>query len=106
MPQPFNETYEHSDNVGMVCSDCAPKSGSFAGHNPETFVGKYVKLGFKATHPITRRETKEHMWLKVERTDGPLLVGVLDNDPMLETDVKFGDTVNFTASEIEEVLEG
>ncbi len=66
-------------------------------------MGKYVKLGFKATNPVSNKETKEHMWLRVEKVDGPLLVGTLDNDPVMETEVKFGDTINFFVSEIEEV---
>jgi len=92
-------------NIGLVCPDHAPKSGKFTGVNPSTLVGKFVKKAFEGRDPRTQETRIEHMWVKIGRVEGETLHGVLDNDPVLEMDVKDGDPVSLTISEVEAVCD-
>jgi len=95
-------------NIGLVCADHAPKAGKYAGQEPKTFLGKMVKLGFKAIHPLTNKESIEHMWVEVthEIEDGDeRLGGTLDNDPIFICDFRNGDSLAFNVEEIEDVYE-
>lgn len=92
-------------NVAMVCSDCAPKPGQFTGQNPDTFVDKFVKLGFVAKRD-DGSDTKEHMWVKVQKVEaGDYLLGILHNHPVMWVAFSYGDEVGFHVSEIEQVAE-
>jgi hypothetical protein len=91
------------DNVGLVCPDHAPKAGKYAGLEPSFFLGKLVKLGFDAIHPITRGPSKEHMWVRLTGVVGNEITGTLQNTPILEVEYSFGDEVEFVASEVEDV---
>jgi uncharacterized protein YegJ (DUF2314 family) len=98
-------------NVGMVCKDHAPKPGRFKDSDPSKLLGEMVKLGFPAKHPLTGKETKEHMWVKVHTViqpgtyqTGEELVGTLNNDPVLDTEYQNGDDVAFKVDEIEDVF--
>jgi len=91
-------------NVGMVCKDHAPQPGKFAGMNPETFLGKFVKLGFDAINPRSGKETKEHMWVKVTHMADGFLAGTLENDPILICEYQNGDGVLFQVEEIEDII--
>lgn len=94
---------ESPSNVGIVCKDHAPKpNAKFAKEKPLSFVGKYVKIGFRAKLP-TGNETVEHMWVAVKAVEGKKLQGILNNDPVLAIDVECGDSVTFDVSEIEAV---
>jgi len=101
------ERSEPLSNVGSVCSEHAPKPGKYAGQEAKQFVGKIVKMGFKAFHPYTGRQTIEHMWVKVTRVDQNSLVGKLDNEPILVTEpyVQLGDIITLTVDQIEDVVE-
>lgn len=63
------------------------------------FIGKYCKLSFPA--PEGKHEL---MWVKVEKVEEiegkMMLVGILDNDPTLVTNYKYGDGVGFEREEI------
>lgn len=88
----------------MVCKIHAPQAGKYADHDPKNFLNKLVKIPFKAFYPETGKETKEHMWVRVQSVNEDLLVGILDNDPMLMTGYVFGDAVKFQTKDIEDLL--
>jgi hypothetical protein len=93
-------------NIRLVRSDMAPMPGKYIGRDPKVFIGKHVKLGFAAVHPITGQDTLEHMWVKVARVDDKLwLHGTLDNYPRLPNkgNFRYGNKVAFEVKEIEDV---
>ena len=96
---------EPSDNIGFIHSGCAPKPGKYTDTLKEDFIGKYVKISFKG-----RGEDKrvEHMWVKVARVDpvNDVMVGVLENDPIIATHLRCGDTVRCQPWEVEDVIDG
>lgn len=91
-------------NIGFVCSHRAPTAGKYVGEDPKKFVGKFIKMAFDAVNPHTNRATKEHMWVLVESEADGKLTGKLDNDPVLRTAFKCGDTVHLTVDQIEDVV--
>lgn len=94
--------HQPNDKVVMVCGDCAPKPGSFTGMDPNSFVGKMVKLAFKATKP-DGKETKEHMWVHATHAvAGEWMRGILLNTPYFKTSFQRGDAVGFKVSDIEQ----
>lgn len=96
--------HDPNDKVVMVCSDCAPKAGRYAGQDPKSFVGKLVKLAFDGKRP-DGSDTREHMWVIVQEVAvGEWLKGKLDNTPYLVSEFKLGDQVAFKVSEIEDLL--
>ncbi len=88
----------------LVCKHRAPTAGKYAEEDAKRFVGKFIKMAFNATNPRTGAATKEHMWVKVESESQGKLIGTLDNDPILTTDVQFGDEVTLTVDQIEDVI--
>lgn len=89
---------ENPNNIQIVCPDHAPKPTGFDG-DPVSLIGRFVKRAF-AQHGRV-----EHMWVQIkEITDDGVLVGELNNDPVLVNDVKCGDTVTVNVEEIEEVV--
>lgn len=59
------------------------------------FVGRCVKVPFESEdNPI------EYMWVRVTGIDGDKLVGTLDNEPFLDTRLRYGDTVHVLPSEV------
>lgn len=97
-----------TDNVRLVCDAHAPRAGRYTGTAPETFLGGMVKLAFKNKHPVSKKETLEHMWVEViELVDegvypnGERLIGRLHSEPVLETEYVAGDELAFSVAEIE-----
>jgi hypothetical protein len=97
--------HREDDRMVAVCSDCAPKPGSFTGQDPKSFVGKLVKIAFDATkHDGTK--TKEHMWVQVrEHSAGEWVSGVLVNTPFWKMNFRKGDQVGLKVSDIEQVYD-
>jgi len=99
--------HEPLGNIGVVCDKCASRPQTKYAEMPaESFVGAYVKLAFATDSDGLRRGYKwEHMWVKVTATyGGNMLVGLLDNDPVFCTGVKFKDAVFFTTDLIEDAM--
>jgi len=98
---------EPKENIGHVCSDCAPKPGGFKDLPLSSFVGRIVKLGFPTG--LEDGPSTEHMWVRVkevvEEEGKPALKGVLDNDPAFAPG-ECGDIVTFTPDEIEDLYSG
>lgn len=91
---------EPTDNIGLVCSSCAPTPGKFSNSAPQEFINKYCKLGFIS---VTKRI--EHMWVLVKEEKDGKLIGTLNNDPVL-LHVPFlfdGSVVTFETKDIEAV---
>lgn len=96
---------EPPSNVGMVCSTHAPcPNPELAKLSPEEFVGHFVKKTFNGVHPVTGKETPEHMWVLVHRVVDGELEGELNNDPICGMAIKCGDTVRVMLSEIEDFI--
>lgn len=72
--------------------------GFYALHPLDAFVGRHVKIGFRFTG-----KNREFMWVKVASVVGGELEGTLDNDPVVVTYVKYGDTVQCGPEEIVDV---
>lgn len=105
---------ESVSNVRLVHEECASKpQAKFAKLPLESFVGKYVKLGFEGKRSDGKK-TVEHMWVKTTGVHNDKdcdhgdaeLVGILDNTPITEMDYAHGDVVGFKREEIEDILEG
>lgn len=96
--------HSHKGNVVMVCSDCAPKPGRYAGQDPKSFVGKLVKLAFDAKRS-DGTDTKEHMWVFVQEVAvSDWLKGRLDNTPYFTSKFKLGDQLAFKVADIEDII--
>lgn len=101
---------EPLSNVFLV-NNRENRAGKYAGQDPETFVGKWVKLAFPVKHPASGNLGTEYMWVSVQTTSTEdlrskcQLIGVLDNDPMYECPLKCGDLVAFNVEEIDDVLD-
>lgn len=93
---------ESVSNIGMTCTQHAPKPGAYSDLNPESLVGKYVKKSFTTDHHSVR---VEHMWVKVEEVVDGKLRGRLDNDPIFCSQLKDKDIVDVSLTEIEDVTE-
>jgi uncharacterized protein YegJ (DUF2314 family) len=92
-------------NIAMYCKKHAPKPDArLAKANPQTFIGRHVKIGFKATD---LHVGIEHMWVKVRavQTKTGKLIGVLANDPLFCPGLKNGNRVIFNRDEIEAVMD-
>lgn len=98
---------ESASNIAMMCSEHSPKPDPRWAEKPlEFFVGKFVKTGFLVIHPISNKETLEHMWVEVTGVDAETkrLVGALNNEPVYATELILGDTVFVDPARIEAVL--
>lgn len=97
---------QNHHNVGIVCPEHSPKPNEkYAKEAPESFIGKFVKLGFKGKDP-TGAERTEHMWVEVTAVRDRELVGEVNNVPILEMEYECGDLIGFELDEIEDVYEG
>jgi hypothetical protein len=96
---------EPIENLTFRCEEHAPKPGKYAKELPETFVGKFVKVGFPGIRPDNGKETIEHMWVKITGvTKNGRLRGELNNVPLTQMPYEVGSTVFLAVDEIEEVL--
>jgi len=100
MPRP-------AGNIQVVCRDHAPKvDPRWEDKSPFYFKGKWVKKAFKADKEVNGfKPTVEHMWVKVLRVQEGKLVGTMANPPQFVSDLKFGQEVTLSLSEIEDVSE-
>lgn len=84
-------------NVQWVPSSVR-QPGAYRDRAPKWFVGKAVKVAFAGPGGVA-----EHMWVDVTGVEGGRLVGTLDSKPALVRDVKFGDRVEVTPDQVEDV---
>ena len=93
---------DESENTILMCKECGDKrQQDWQKKNIHTIieVGDFVKIPFKEDKEI------EHMWVIVQEV-GEIFIGKLDNEPIVLTDYKLGDTVNFTKKDIEDLSKG
>jgi uncharacterized protein YegJ (DUF2314 family) len=92
---------EDPRNVFITCSEHASRpQEKYALEPASNFLNKWVKACFEEIGT----EKKEHLWIKVLTVkDDKTLIGIIDNDPFLNLQVKFGDTVEVKLYEIEDV---
>lgn len=96
---------ELSSNVRLVCRDCAPRSTeAWKDVKPLFLVNCFVKKGFPAINPGTGASSRETMWVRVSGVRRGKLVGTLQNVPVFDMELKYGDTVAVAMKEIIEVL--
>jgi hypothetical protein len=89
---------EPIENIRHVCGRHY-RTGAYAGHSPESFSGKLVKLGFHFTG--TNREL---MWVTVKGVaDSGQCIGTLCNDPHYVDYLENGDEVYFDPTDVLDV---
>lgn len=92
---------ENPANIFFACPEHSSKPNpAYAKLPPEYFLKKYVKKCFSEIGT----ERKEHLWILVKEVkNSSTLIGIVDNDPALNLEVKFGDKVEVLLTEIEEI---
>jgi uncharacterized protein YegJ (DUF2314 family) len=91
-----------------ICHTCAKHSSrpqaKYASWDPTQFIGKWVKVGF--TEKLT--EKMEHLWVKIIEVakEGKALLGVVNNEPLLNLGVQEGDSIEVSIFEIESCFDG
>lgn len=95
---------ESIKNIGLVCVNCAPRPNpKYLTWPIESFVGRYIKSGFKVDKP---GGTIEHLWVHITGIENDTtLMGTVDNDPILEVGLASGDEVFVGIKEIEDVYQ-
>lgn len=97
------EKLENKNSVQIICDDCSAKRlEQFQRDNQHRIAalerGDLVKVAF------TEAGMTEHMWMMVADVEGDCVYGFLDNEPVLLSDRRFGDTVMALKSEIEDII--
>lgn len=96
---------ERADNIEFTCEEHSRKPDpKFAKKPIQFFLGKFVKKAFPGVGP-KGNTTLEHMWVRIMMANKSTLIGVLDNHPVLEMEIKRGSTVKVKRSEIEQVYD-
>lgn len=94
---------ENPDNIRLLCPHHGLKPNPvYASFPLASLQGRYCKLAFPCPDG-----NNEYMWVLVfdtAETEGEELRGTLDNDSVKATDFHCGDTIEFSRSEIIEVL--
>lgn len=68
------------------------------------FIGKFACVGFPYWDNRVQDFLDEFIYVKVTGTSAEWLVGILDGEPRLRTDMKPGDVIHFLKSDIEKVM--
>lgn len=90
---------EHEDNIVLICKKCVeqvyPNKGKLT-----VDIGEFAKLKF------TGERLAEYMWVKVTNADHVMgeYEGMVDNDPIFVTNVKYGDKVKFKKEDVFDVM--
>lgn len=94
---------ESPNNIGFVCAEHASKPITLTDEQISKLVGTYVKVGFPEKAPSNH---VEHMWIFVEALlEGDTkFTGKLDNDPVLDVGVAYGDVITRPISDIEDMV--
>lgn len=97
----------HSEvnNIQIFCKDHGPQAGEYTGKPPGDFIGKLVKRVFQAKKSPIPGMISEHMWVKIHDINGNRLIGTLDNQPILDVGLKYGDMVTVELTEIEDIMD-
>lgn len=95
-----------SFNIAVVHAKCAEdrkKEWQKENKNLVLQKGDYIKMPFSYADKKGKEKKAEHMWVCINKCskDQKKFEGTLSNDPVICTDIKYGDTVKFKRSEIE-----
>ena len=90
---------EHKDNIMLICKECVEKVYPNKG-KLTVDIGKFAKLKFTDGH------AGEYMWVMVIAVNKRKeeYEGRVDNDPILVTNVKYGDKVKFKKEDVFDVM--
>lgn len=90
---------ENPNNIRMICADCAEKeSKTFT--KEQICISSHVKKRFKSTQIIDGEELYERMWVTVEDVTHDSIIGVIDNDPILQGIPQCGTRVHVKFTEV------
>lgn len=92
---------EETPNVQMICNDCAEKRKKIIQEyikNNGLKMGDYVRIRLE-----NKKKEAEHIWFVVKENKGKKVIGVLDNYPLYEQDINYGEEKEFDISDIEDV---
>lgn len=97
---------EPISNIGIVHPECASDRKSEWQKTNKKLVlekGDYVKKAFSVKKKGESFKA-EHMWICINKCskDQKTFEGTLTNEPVVCTNLKYGDTIKFKRSEIEE----
>jgi hypothetical protein len=87
---------EDANNVEFLCEECGEK------RYPDK--GSFTKERLKSATHVKKRFGKEHMWVKIKQLEDDCIVGTVDNVPVFKDSPKFGEKVNVSFHEVEDVL--
>jgi uncharacterized protein YegJ (DUF2314 family) len=96
---------EDPRNIYRTCPKHSSRPQSkYASWDPAQFIDKWVKVGFK--EELT--EKTEHLWIKILAVtkEGKALLGIVDNEPLLNLKVHYEDPIEVSISEIESCYDG
>ncbi len=95
---------EDPRNIYRTCPKHSSRpQAKYASWNPNDFVGKWIKVEFSEKGT----DKKEHLWVKINAVkEEGILLGTVDNDPLLDLEVECGDSVEVSISKIESCFDG
>ena len=94
---------ENPSNIYFTCPEHSSRpQEKFALMNPKKFLNKWIKKSFNEIDT----NKMEHLWIKIKsiKPNSNALIGVVDNDPFLNLNVKCGDAVEVQLTEIEDIF--
>lgn len=92
---------ENINNIVGIHKECADeRKNKFQ----ETFDKNSVEVGDYVKKCFTNGNEAEHMWVKVNKVEEDKIIGILDNEPVVMSNVKYKDLVEVEFGDIEEYL--
>ncbi len=89
---------DENDNIITVCNDCVEKRKKQVVHNYK--IGDLIKKRF-----VSKDGERELMWVIIKEIYPEKIIGILDNKPLGDFEIKCGDQVEVKKTEIIQVLE-
>jgi uncharacterized protein YegJ (DUF2314 family) len=95
---------ESQENIFYTCGKHSSRPQTkYLTWDPSRFVGNFIKMCFQEIGT----GKKEHLWVRINSIkDKETLYGIVDNDPVLNLEVKDGDPVEVPIKEIELFFDG
>ncbi len=93
---------ENIKNIEIICNDCAKeRKRDFQ----KKFNKKELRVGDLIKKKFFNQEHNEHMWVKVIKIkSNGLIVGRLNNKPLVLKELRFGDIVKVRLKEISDLI--
>jgi uncharacterized protein YegJ (DUF2314 family) len=94
---------ENKNNVEMICKECSDERKTKWQKEHKGFVieeGDFVKIAIE-----NKKDETEHIWCKiVSKGTKNTFKGTIDNMPILDMPLKYGDSVDIQFKDIEDYL--